>query len=490
MQDDITRLSAVSLSQAIHARAISCREVMQACLARIHLLNPTFNAIIHLAAEDDLLSQADARDAQLARGESMGWLHGIPHAIKNTAHALGFPSDFGCVLLKGVRPQQDQLMTARLRAAGALIIGKTNTPELGLGSHTFNRLHGITRNAWDVRVSAGGSSGGAAVALAQRMLPLADGSDFMGSLRNPAGWNHVFGLRPSVGRVPRWPRNDLWLQQMAIEGPMARNVRDLSRLLATQAGPDVRDPFSLAERWQSPDRWPDPSLFKELRIGWLGNLGGHLAMEPGVLDVCEQAISRMAAAGASVECLSSRFGFDPVRVWEAWLVWRRALTAANVRGLAKMPQARELLDAKTLWEYDQANGLLYTEFERASEVRSSFYHTICDLFSRFDVLALPSAQVWPFQAEQLWPTQIDGRVMDTYHRWMECTIYATMAGLPAISVPAGFDPAGRWPMGLQLIGQPQGDAVLLRISAAYEALITDLLEREPPSNGCNPDKQE
>ena len=477
--DDITSLTAQALSAAIHDRKLSSREVMQAYLARIHRLNPHYNALIHLAADDDLLRQADARDAQLASGESMGWLHGIPHAIKNTAHVLGFPSDFGCPLLQGVMPQHDQIIAERIKAAGAIIIGKTNIPELGLGSHTFNKIHGTTRNAWDTSVSAGGSSGGAAVALAHQMLPVADGSDFMGSLRNPAGWNNVFGMRPSQGLVPRWPRAEFWLHQLAIEGPMARNVRDLAQLLATQAGADPRDPMSLGTAYALPSNWPDASSLKGLRIGWLGSLNGHLALETGVLAVCEQALSRMTAAGAEVEPLSSGLGFDPEAVWEAWLVWRRALTAANVRGLIKLPRARELLESKTLWEYDQAEGLLYTEFEMASEVRSTFYNAMLKLLSRFDVLALPVAQVWPFPAEQAWPTQITGRTMDTYHRWMECTIYATMAGLPAMSVPAGFDGSGRWPMGLQLIGQPNGDGALLEVAAAYETIITDLLDRRP-----------
>jgi amidase len=479
MSDDITSLTAHALSAAIHARTVSCREVMQAYLARLQRLNPTFNAIIHLATPDDLLKQADHRDQQLARGESMGWLHGIPHAIKNTAHTLDFPSDFGCALLQGVMPQQDQLMTARIKADGAIIIGKTNTPELGLGSHTFNRIHGITRNAWDTRVSAGGSSGGAAVALALHMLPVADGSDFMGSLRNPAGWNQVFGLRPSMGRVPRWPRIDLWLQQLATEGPMGRNVRDLARLFQTQAGPDPRDPQSTTMAYTAPATWPDASRLKGVRIGWLGDLQGYLATEPGVLASCEAALQRMSAAGAVVEPLPPTPGFDPDAVWASWLVWRRALTAATVRGLIKLPRARELLDAKTLWEYDQAQGLSYATFEAASEARSVFYRVMQAWLSRVDVLALPVAQVWPFAVEQSWPTSIAGRKMDTYHRWMECTIYATLAGLPAMSVPAGFDPTDRWPMGLQLIGQPHGDEALLEIAAAYETLIDDWLRRKP-----------
>jgi amidase len=241
--------------------------------------------------------------------------------------------------------------------------------------------------------------------------------------------------------------------------------------------------MALGTGYAVPERWPEPSLLKGLRIGWLGSLNDHLALEPGVLAACEQGLSRMTAAGAVVEPLSSGLGFDPEAVWEAWLVWRRALTAANVRGLIKLPGARELLEAKTQWEYDQAQGLSYTVFEMASEARSVFYNAMLKLLSRFDVLALPVAQVWPFPSEQPWPTQIAGRTMDTYHRWMECTIYATMAGLPAISVPAGFDVTGRWPMGLQLIGQPRGDGALIEVAAAYEVNAVDILHRRPPVPG-------
>jgi Asp-tRNA(Asn)/Glu-tRNA(Gln) amidotransferase A subunit family amidase len=197
---DPCALDAHALHEAIHARRISCRELMQAALARIARLNPRFNAIVNLAAEDDLLRQADERDAELARGQSRGWMHGMPQAIKDTGNAVGFPTTFGSPLLQGALPAQDSVYVARMKAAGCIVIGKTNMPEFGLGSHTYNTLFGATGNAWEPHASAGGSSGGAAVALAQRLLPVADGSDFMGSLRNPAGWNHVFGLRPSQGR--------------------------------------------------------------------------------------------------------------------------------------------------------------------------------------------------------------------------------------------------------------------------------------------------
>jgi amidase len=480
--NSLTDLDAHRLSQAIHARRVSCREVMQAYLARIHRLNPQLNAIIHLAPDAALLRQADDCDAELARGASRGWMHGLPQAIKDTGHALGFPSTVGSPLLKDVMPTQDSLTAARMKAAGCIVIGKTNTPELALGSHTFNPLHGATANAWDAAVSAGGSSGGAAVALAQRLLPVADGSDFMGSLRNPAAWGHVFGMRPSQGRVPMWPVSDAWVAQLGSEGPMARTVRDLALLLATQAGHDPRAPLSIAQGPQSflteaATAGATASL-KGVRIGWLGDLAGHLAMEDGLLPVLESALQRCAAEGAKVE--PTALGFDTEALWAAWLVWRRALVAPKVAALLARPGAtRAQVKPEALWEYDAAQGLGFTEFMQASEVRTAFHAHLLGLFERFDVLALPVTQVWPFAMAQRWPQAIAGRTMDTYHRWMESTIYATFAGLPAISLPAGFHANGRWPAGLQLIGRPQGDAALLQVAAAYEAISGELLARRP-----------
>ncbi len=477
---DLSSLDAHSLSQAIHARALSCRELMSATLSRIHRLNPTLNAIVNLASDDHLLAQADACDAELAQGRSRGWLHGLPQAIKDIASAAGFPTTAGSVLLKNAVAPHDSLVAARMKAAGAIIIGKTNVPEFGLGSHTFNDLFGATPNAWDPAVSAGGSSGGAAVALAHRLLAVADGSDFMGSLRNPAAWNHVFGLRPSQGRVPFWPANDTWVAQLGTEGPMARTVGDLARLLGVQAGHDPRVPLAIAEGPQSfvpAEGAAALAGLKGLRIGWLGDLAGHLAMDEGLLAVCEQALQRFAAEGAVVE--PTALGFDAAALWQAWLVWRRALVAPRVAALLGQPGARERIKPEALWEHDQGMGLSCMDFMRASELRTAFHSHLLGLYERFDLLALPATQVWPFPIGQRWPQVIAGRTMDTYHRWMEVTIYATFAGLPAISLPAGFHANGRWPAGLQLIGRPKGDAALLQAAAGYEATAGALLARRP-----------
>jgi amidase len=472
----ITDLDASALSTAIHAKEVSCVEVMQAYLSRIQRVNPRFNALVNVAGDAGLLVQARACDSELARGSSRGWLHGVPQAIKDTGHALGFPSTLGSTLLKNVMPKEDSVMTARMKAAGCIVIGKTNMPELGLGSHTFNELFGPTCNAWDDAVSAGGSSGGAAVALAQRLLPVADGSDSMGSLRNPASWNHVYGLRPSHGRVPFWPSGDVWLSHFGIEGPMARTAKDLARLLHTQSGYDARVPFSTKEPLADVALPCDTSALKGLRVGWLGDLDGHLAIEDGILSVLGDALNAMQAQGARVEAIKPPF--DAAQVWQTWLVWRRALVAPRVAALLDAyPNARQHIKAEALWEYDSAQALSYLDFMHASQARSRYYQTMLGLFERFDVLALPATQCWPFPIEWRWPQTVAGRAMDTYHRWMECTLYATLAGLPALSMPAGFHANGRWPVGLQLIGRPQGDAALLQVAQSYEHARAGLLAK-------------
>jgi amidase len=473
----ITALDAHALSAAIHRREVSCREVMQATLARIDALNPRFNAIVSLAPTEALLAQADERDAELAAGRSRGWMHGLPQAIKDTGQAQGFPTTFGSPLLAGAVAREDSTFVARMKAAGCIVIGKTNMPEFGLGSHTYNALFGPTPNAWDTTVSAGGSSGGAAVALALRMLPVADGSDFMGSLRNPAAWNHLYGLRPSQGRVPAFPKPELWVSQLGTDGPMARNVRDLALLLQTQAGFDARAPLSLGEASRrsgasnveadgGPFMPPADATLRGLKIGWLGDLGGHLAVEDGILPLLETALKGCERNGAEVEPVA--LGVDLHRVWNAWLVWRRALVAPSVAAVMVQPDARERIKPEALWEHDQAQGLSFADFMAASRVRGELLHALLPLLDRYDALALPVTQCWPFALDMTWPREVAGRTMDTYHRWMECTLYATFAGLPAISVPAGFHANGRWPMGLQLIGRPRDEAGLLRLAAGWE----------------------
>jgi amidase len=473
--DAILEMGAHALSRSIHSKQVSCREVMAATLARIARVNPRVNAIVSLRDADALLQEAERYDALLAKGQSMGWMHGIPQAIKDMAPTAGLRTTMGSPLMHDFVPKEDGLMVQRMKAAGAIVIGKTNVPEFGLGSHSFNSVFGTTLNPYDLSKSAGGSSGGAAAALATGMLSVADGSDFMGSLRNPAAWCNVFGMRPSQGRVPMWPVTDVWTAQLGTEGPMARDVKSLTMLLQTQSGFDARTPLSIAA----------PAIFhraegsfdiKDKRIAWWGDLNGYLPMEPGVLEVCGQGLKRLESLGCTVE--PSALGFAPERVWDAWLVWRKALVASRIAPFLLQAANRGKIKPEALWEHDSAHNLTGTEFMRASSTRTNFYQHLVGLFEKYDYLALPSAQTFAFDAKLRWPQEINGKQMDTYHRWMECVIYATFAGLPCISIPCGFNSAGL-PMGMQIIGRPQDDFGVLELAAAYESVAQDVISVNP-----------
>ena len=498
---DLLEASALQLSAWLHARNVSCVELMRACLARIDALNGTFNAIVSLRPHDALLAEAAEHDALLAQGHSKGWLHGIPQAIKDLAPVRGLRSTKGSPLLATHVPTEDALVVQRMRNAGAILIGKTNTPEFGLGSNTFNPVFGFTRNAWDPQRSAGGSSGGAAVALALRMLAVADGSDMGGSLRNPAGWNHVFGLRPSQGRVPKLPSADMFSAQLGTEGPMGRHVADLARLLATQAGYHRLAPLSLAEDPRDlacalPAGEEACAAIRGKRIGWLGDIRGHLATEDGVLSTCEEALDRFVAMGANVDAI--RLDFDPEALWQTWLSLRHCAVAAELLVYARNPGQREQLKPEACWEVDEALKRSAIDLMQASMVRSAFFKTWLAAFDRWDFLALPSAQVFPFDLNESWPRSIGGRSMDTYHRWMEVAIYATLSGSPAISLPAGFGgpsrgvaspsgatekqrPDAEWAIGLQLIAAPRHDRALLEAAHAYETAHAAWIHRKPPA---------
>jgi amidase len=472
----IHELDACALSDALHRRELSCRELMRATLARIDALNPKVNALVGLLPHEGLLAQADERDAMLAQGRSMGWMHGFPMAIKDLSAVQGVVTTKGSPLLRNERPGHDSLMVARMKAAGGIVIGRSNVPEFGLGSHTYNPVYGTTLNPWNTARSAGGSSGGAAVSLALRLQPVADGSDMMGSLRNPAGWNNVFGLRPSLGRVPYDPYvGDGYASLLGTEGPMGRTVRDVAQLLAIQAGRDDRQPLSIAQDG-SAFAMPLQPRAQGLRIGWLGDLGGYLPFEPGILLLCEAALQRFETAGAVVEPLA--LGYPCDEVWQTWLTWRRFLVAGSVGPLGADPRRLAQMKPEAQWEIEQGQGLSGPQVYSASNNRTRFYRHMVGLFERFDLLVLPSAQAWPFPAEWTWPREIAGRKMDTYHRWMEVVIYATLAGLPAMSVPVGFGDSGL-PMGMQLIGPPLGDLAVLNAAATYETAIGDWLARRP-----------
>jgi amidase len=363
---DIVLMDAVALSSAIHSRQVSCVEVMTAYLDHIDKLNPKVNAIVALQDRGGLLTQANERDGQLGRGESMGSLHGFPHAVKDLLPVKGVRSTQGSPIFKDFVPTADSLMVERLRQAGAIIIGKTNAPEFGLGSHTYNPVYGATRNAFDQSRSAGGSSGGAAVSLALRMLPVADGSDYGGSLRNPAGWNNVLGFRTSIGRVPADGR-DIWLPSIGVQGPMARNVPDLAMLLSVQAGFDPRVPLSMDGNGTG-FRAPLERDFKEKRIAWAGDFRGYTPYEPGVLDVCKAALKTFETVGCVVEEEQPDYPLDSV--WRAVLRIRGWQQGGGLLAFYNDSAKRALLKPEAIYEIETGMKQSAYDITAASVVRS------------------------------------------------------------------------------------------------------------------------
>ena len=472
LPSDLTSLTAAQLSAAIRARQVSCVETMQAYLERIDNYNPVFNAIVSRLDDATCLAEARRADEELARGEYRGWLHGIPHAVKDLADAEGLPTSLGSPIFEGTMPESDDLHIARIRDAGAIFIGKTNVPEFGMGSQSYNSVFGVTRNAYDPALAAGGSSGGAAVGIATRMLPIADGSDMMGSLRNPAAFNNVIGFRPSQGRVPRTP-DDLFYNQLSTNGPMGMNVEDTIRLLDTMAGFDPRAPMMMRDELPGFDAYRVREL-EGLRIGWMGDYDGYLATEPGVLDLCERSLSILETHGVRVERFLPDFDMD--RLWQCWLTLRH-WSHAGRQPMLEDPSLRGQLKPEIIFEIEGSLDLTAADITTASEIRADWYLAVHALLERFDLLALPSAQVFPFPAEVHWPREIDGRAMDTYHRWMEVVIGGTLGGVPALNLPVGFDARGR-PMGMQLIGPMGADQAVLEFGLGYE-LVTEYLERRP-----------
>lgn len=471
----IVDMGAVELAREIRGRRISCVEVMTAFLDRIEALNPRVNAIVALRERAGLLAQAREHDIQLAAAGPVGPLHGFPHAVKDLSPVRGMRFTQGSPIFRDTVAQVDALHVERLRRAGAIIVGKTNTPEFGLGSNTFNPVYGATRNPFDLSKSAGGSSGGAAVALALNMIPLADGSDYGGSLRNPAGWNNVYGFRTSVGRVPGRAKDE-WLPSMGVVGPMARNVADLALLLSVQAGFDPQAPLSIDGDGQE-FRDVQRRDFRGTRIAWSGNFGGAVPFEPEVLETCRTALRSFEAMGCIVEEAVPDFPVE--RAWQAFVKLRGWQQGGNLLDFYNDPARRPLLKPEAVYEVEQGLAMSAFEVTANSAIRSEWGQAVRRLFAHYDYWLVPTAQLFPFEVETHWPARVAGREMRTYHEWMQAVSLITLSGCPALAAPAGFSAAGL-PMGLQIVAPVHGELACLQLAARFEEANRANVDRRSP----------
>ena len=456
------------LVRRLTARELGAEELMNRFLARIDEVNPAVNAIVTLDREA-ALEGARTADAALARGEPPGPLHGLPVAVKDLTLTRGIRTTFGSPIYRDFVPDEDALYVERLRAAGAIIIGKTNTPEFGAGSQTFNPVFGATRNPYAKGRTCGGSSGGAAVAVACGMLPLADGTDMGGSLRNPAAWSSVVGFRTSPGRVPVWPRNMLY-NPLGVAGPIARHVADAALLLSAMAGPDARVPLSI-ETPGARFREPLERDFRGTRVAWSPTLGGY-PMDPAVRDVCAAAAARFAELGCAVE------EADPdLRDADEIFQTLRAFSFAMAHE-EHIRDHREQLKDTMVWNVEKGLALGAMDVAHAEMKRAALLDRMVGFFGRFDYLLCPTTQVPPFPIETDWVREIDGVRLETYIDWMAACYAITVTGCPSISVPAGFTPDGL-PVGLQIVAPPKCDFEALALAHAWEGLA-DFASRRPP----------
>lgn len=458
--NDLVRSSAVELAALIARRELSACELLDACLDRIERANPQLNAIITLVPEM-AREWAEAADAATVAGADLGPLHGLPVAHKDLELTAGIRTTMGSPLLADFVPRVDGLVVQRLRAAGAITIGKTNTPELGAGSQTFNPVFGATRNPYDISRTCGGSSGGAAVALATHMIPIADGSDMGGSLRNPASFCNVVGMRPSYGRVPSWPDATPW-SPLGTSGAMARSVADLALQLRVLAGPDPRVPISLPESGSAFVAELEVDL-GAVRVAWTPDLGlpveqdvrDALAFVPGQLEALGYVVSE-----AMPDLRDAREIFQTLRAWHF-----------EISGGALYDRAPDQVKDTVRWNIEEARRRTLVDHAKAVAGHAALIERVRGFFDEYDVLALPTSQVAPFDVSVDWPREVDGQPMDTYIDWMRTCSDITLTGCPAISMPASFT-SGGLPVGVQFVGRPRDDVGLLRIARNWERSVT------------------
>ena len=458
-------LPAKQLARLMRTRKISASEVMRAFIAQVERTNPKVNAIVTFLPEQ-ALKAAKALDR---RKGTKPPLAGLPIAYKDLVDTKGIRTTRGSLVYQDHVPQKDALLVERLQAAGAITLGKTNTPEFGAGSNTFNRVFGATRNPYDLTKTAGGSSGGAAAAVACGMLPFADGSDLAASLRNPGNYCNVVGFRPTPGRVPSWPTANAWDTQPVL-GPIARTVEDTVFLLAAMAGPDARAPVSISEPGSIFNR-PLKRSFKKVRVAWTRDFGG-LPVEPAVTAALEPQRKVLESLGCIVEEACPDFS----GATEAFETLRAVSFSLRYAPLLKTHRA--MLKDTVIWNIEQGLALDGARIGRAEVLRTELFQRMRAFLEKYQFLLGPVNQLPPFAVDTEYPTEIAGVRLGNYLDWMKSCYYVTITSHPALSVPAGFTPAGL-PVGLQIVGRYRDDLGVLQLAHAFES-ATQAWKRRPP----------
>ena len=470
MRDDLCFTPATELVRLYRARKISPSEVMQAVLARIDAVNPGVNAYVTIAREAALAGARRATTA-LRRGATLPPLHGVPISIKDLTATKGIRTTWGSKEFEHHVPSEDALVVTRLKAAGAIVVGKTNTPEFGAGGNTFNAVFGATRNPWNLALTCGGSSGGAAVALATGMGPLAHGSDLGGSLRTPASFCGVVGFRTTPGLVPVYPRELAW-DSLAVSGPMARTVADTALMLSVVAGPDDRAPLSYDVDVRSfPAAVRRPSI-RGWRVAWTPDLDGLIPVDAEVARVASGATGVFRSLGARVTTASPSFAeLNDI------VLGTRGLSMVALHA-DRLPRWRAEMQPGLLWNIEQGLALTPRDIARAEKLRSALWERVRRFMERYELLVLPTVAVKPFPVEQAYPTEIEGKRLEDYTQWFSLTYAISVTGLPVISVPAGFTRDGL-PVGIQIVGRRRQEAAVLAAAAAFEA-AAPWTDRVPP----------
>lgn len=459
MTQDIVFSSARELSTRIHRKELSAKEVMEAHLAQIEKTNPRVNAIVSMIPPEQAIAQAVEKDKDFASGAEPGLLYGFPHAVKDLVDVAGFPTTNGSPLFANHIAQKDALIVERIRNAGAVLIGKTNVPEFGLGSHTYNPVFGPCHNPYDLTKSAGGSSGGAAAALASGMLPVADGSDSGGSLRNPGNFNNIVGFRISPGLVPAWPNAKPWLG-IGVKGPMARTVDDCAFFLSVIAGADARDQLAYPV---DPTKFLQPLErdFKGVKVAWCPDLGG-LPLDPRVRATLEKQRAIFEALGCIVEDVAP----DLSGAEECFQILRAAAMAVDDRDLLSYPPGQ--VKPEAIWNIEYGQRLSAADFDRGMVLQQQIFERLRVFMQKYEFVLCAVNQVPPFPIEWDWPHEIDGVQMETYISWMQTAYFITVTRSPALSVPAGFTDDGL-PVGLQIVGRFRDDLGVLQFAKAFES---------------------